>query len=100
MQRPVAWERPSHHPTVNAETLAQAGLIRGDGKPLKVLGEGEVGVQAVRRRRGVQRQRAGQDRGSQAASSNCSRPKCLRHRRQMPKEPQGPKAEEGQTRQE
>ena len=31
-------------PTVNAETLAQAGLIRGDGKPLKVLGEGEVGV--------------------------------------------------------
>ena len=29
---------------VNAETLAQAGLIRGDGKPLKVLGEGEVGV--------------------------------------------------------
>jgi large subunit ribosomal protein L15 len=31
-------------PTVNAETLAQAGLIRGDGKPLKVLGEGEVGL--------------------------------------------------------
>jgi large subunit ribosomal protein L15 len=31
-------------PTVNAETLAQAGLIRGDGKPLKVLGQGEVGV--------------------------------------------------------
>ena len=31
-------------PTVNAESLAQAGLIRGDGKPLKVLGEGEVGV--------------------------------------------------------
>ena len=31
-------------PTVNAETLAQAGLIRGDGKPLKVLGEGEVSV--------------------------------------------------------
>ena len=29
-------------PTVNAETLAQAGLIRGDDKPLKVLGEGEV----------------------------------------------------------
>jgi large subunit ribosomal protein L15 len=34
----------SSPPTVNAETLAQAGLIRGDGKPLKVLGEGEVGV--------------------------------------------------------
>jgi len=32
-------------PTVNAETLAQAGLIRGDGKSLKVLGQGEVGVQ-------------------------------------------------------
>jgi large subunit ribosomal protein L15 len=31
-------------PTVNAESLAQAGLIRGDGKPLKVLGQGEVGV--------------------------------------------------------
>ena len=30
--------------TVNAESLAQAGLIRGDGKPLKVLGEGEVSV--------------------------------------------------------
>jgi large subunit ribosomal protein L15 len=30
--------------TVNAESLAQAGLIRGDGKPLKVLGQGEVGV--------------------------------------------------------
>jgi large subunit ribosomal protein L15 len=29
-------------PTVNAETLAQAGLIRGDGKPLKVLGQGDV----------------------------------------------------------
>ncbi|HEY8134965.1 MAG TPA: 50S ribosomal protein L15 [Candidatus Limnocylindrales bacterium] len=29
-------------PTVNAETLAQAGLIRGDGRPLKVLGQGEV----------------------------------------------------------
>ena len=31
-------------PTVNAETLAQAGLIRGDNKPLKVLGQGEVGL--------------------------------------------------------
>ncbi len=31
-------------PTVNAETLAQAGLIRGDDKPLKVLGQGEVSV--------------------------------------------------------
>jgi large subunit ribosomal protein L15 len=30
--------------TVNAESLAQGGLIRGDGKPLKVLGQGEVGV--------------------------------------------------------
>ena len=29
-------------PTVNVETLAQAGLIRGDGKPLKVLGQGDV----------------------------------------------------------
>jgi len=29
-------------PTVNAEALAQAGLIRGDGRPLKVLGQGEV----------------------------------------------------------
>jgi large subunit ribosomal protein L15 len=29
-------------PTVNAETLAQAGLIRGDDRPLKVLGQGEV----------------------------------------------------------
>jgi large subunit ribosomal protein L15 len=28
--------------TVNAETLAMAGLIRGDDKPLKVLGQGEV----------------------------------------------------------
>jgi large subunit ribosomal protein L15 len=28
--------------TVNAEVLAQAGLIRGDDKPLKVLGQGEV----------------------------------------------------------
>ena len=31
-------------PTVNAESLAQAGLIRGDDKPLKVLGQGEVGL--------------------------------------------------------
>jgi large subunit ribosomal protein L15 len=30
--------------TVNAEVLAQAGLIRGDGKPLKVLGQGDVAV--------------------------------------------------------
>lgn len=29
-------------PTVNAETLAQAGLIRGNGWPLKVLGQGDV----------------------------------------------------------
>jgi large subunit ribosomal protein L15 len=29
-------------PTINAEALAQAGLIRGDGKPLKVLGQGDV----------------------------------------------------------
>jgi large subunit ribosomal protein L15 len=29
-------------PTVNAESLAQAGLIRGDGRPLKVLGQGDV----------------------------------------------------------
>jgi len=28
--------------TVNAETLAMAGLIRGDDKPLKVLGQGDV----------------------------------------------------------
>ena len=28
--------------TVNAEVLAMAGLIRGDDKPLKVLGQGEV----------------------------------------------------------
>ena len=31
-------------PTVNAESLAQAGLIRGDDKPLKVLGQGEVSL--------------------------------------------------------
>ena len=31
-------------PTVNAESLAQAGLIRGDDKPLKVLGQGEVAL--------------------------------------------------------
>ena len=31
-------------PTVNAESLAQAGLIRGDDKPLKILGQGEVGL--------------------------------------------------------
>jgi large subunit ribosomal protein L15 len=30
--------------TVNAEVLANAGLIRGDDKPLKVLGQGEVGL--------------------------------------------------------
>ena len=28
--------------TVNAEVLANAGLIRGDDKPLKMLGQGEV----------------------------------------------------------
>ena len=28
--------------TVNAEVLAKAGLIRGDDKPLKVLGQGDV----------------------------------------------------------
>jgi len=28
--------------TVNAEVLAQAGLIRADDKPLKILGQGEV----------------------------------------------------------
>src|SRR5206468_9866556 len=28
--------------TVNAEVLANAGLIRGDDKPLKILGQGEV----------------------------------------------------------
>ena len=28
--------------TINAEVLANAGLIRGDSKPLKVLGHGEV----------------------------------------------------------
>ena len=32
----------SKPPTVNAESLAQAGLIRGDGRPLKVLGQGDV----------------------------------------------------------
>ena len=31
-------------PTVNAESLAQAGLIRGDDKPLKVLGQGDVSL--------------------------------------------------------
>jgi large subunit ribosomal protein L15 len=31
-------------PTINAETLAQAGLIRGDGKPVKILGQGEVAI--------------------------------------------------------
>ncbi len=31
-------------PTVNADVLAAAGLIRGDGKPLKVLGSGEVSL--------------------------------------------------------
>jgi large subunit ribosomal protein L15 len=29
-------------PTVNAEVLAQAGLIRGNGKPVKVLGQGDI----------------------------------------------------------
>ena len=29
--------------TINAEVLAKAGLIRGDAKPLKVLGQGAVG---------------------------------------------------------
>ncbi len=28
--------------TINAEVLAQAGLIRGNDKPLKILGQGEV----------------------------------------------------------
>ncbi len=28
--------------TVNAEVLANAGLIRGDDKPLKILGQGEI----------------------------------------------------------
>lgn len=30
--------------TINPEVLAQAGLIRGDDKPLKVLGQGDVSV--------------------------------------------------------
>lgn len=36
--------KPSDGPvaTINAEVLAQAGLIRGDDKPLKVLGQGDV----------------------------------------------------------
>ena len=49
--------------TINAEVLAKAGLIRGGDKPLKVLGQGEVGAKAVRRRRHIQRVGAVQDRG-------------------------------------
>ena len=30
--------------TINPEVLAQAGLIRGDSRPVKVLGQGEVGA--------------------------------------------------------
>ena len=30
--------------TVNADTLKQAGLVRRDRLPLKILGEGEVGT--------------------------------------------------------
>ena len=62
MPRPVAWAPPSR-PTVNAKSLAQAGLIRGDDKPLKVLGQGEVGARLLRRRGRLQRQRQVEDRG-------------------------------------
>jgi large subunit ribosomal protein L15 len=44
-EQPKAKGKASDQPvvTVNAEVLANAGLIRGDDKPLKVLGQGEVG---------------------------------------------------------
>jgi large subunit ribosomal protein L15 len=44
-EQPKAKGKPSDQPvvTVNAEVLANAGLIRGDAKPLKILGQGEVG---------------------------------------------------------
>jgi large subunit ribosomal protein L15 len=43
-EQPKSKGKTSDQPvmTVNAETLANAGLIRGDDKPLKVLGQGEV----------------------------------------------------------
>jgi large subunit ribosomal protein L15 len=43
-EQPKAKSKSSDEPvvTVNAEVLANAGLIRGDDKPLKVLGQGEV----------------------------------------------------------
>jgi large subunit ribosomal protein L15 len=44
-EQPKAKGKAADQPvvTVNAEVLANAGLIRGDDKPLKVLGQGEVG---------------------------------------------------------
>jgi large subunit ribosomal protein L15 len=44
-EQPKAKGKASDQPvvTVNAEVLANAGLIRGDDKPLKVLGQGDVG---------------------------------------------------------
>jgi large subunit ribosomal protein L15 len=43
-EQPKAKGSASDQPvvTINAEVLANAGLIRGDDKPLKVLGQGEV----------------------------------------------------------
>jgi large subunit ribosomal protein L15 len=43
-EQPKAKGKASDQPvvTVNAEVLANAGLIRGDDKPLKILGQGEV----------------------------------------------------------
>lgn len=43
-EQPKAKGKASDQPvvTVNAEVLANAGLIRGDEKPLKILGQGEV----------------------------------------------------------
>ena len=38
----VETRKPSDPVTVNAESLASAGLIGGDDKPVKVLGQGEV----------------------------------------------------------
>src|SRR3954469_24555675 len=41
-EQPKAKGKDQPVTTVNAEVLANAGLIRGDDKPLKVLGQGEV----------------------------------------------------------
>ena len=67
--RARARHRPAGLPST-PRCCASAGLIRGDDKPLKVLGQGEVSRQAVRRRRGVQRQRTRARSRPPAASSS------------------------------